>query len=202
MTQDSSDFDGKSYALIGECDNIEKLDEAMDSIKVSEKQGVLGNYCVITDALGYVVEHSDSDNSNYVLYSIGKNLMKGRVSFMKMDKKICPYCGKNLKLIAPTYNTFPQIVMGETEFIVVGELRLHSYTKCPVGKLTDLKQIKERFSKGQSVIKTFNKFGKKTKWSNPIRTVSFVKEKISNGGLSLYEENLPFYVKTATESWL
>lgn len=66
MTQDSSDFDGESYALIGECDNIEKLDEAMDSVEVSEKQGVLGNYCVITDALGYVVEHSDSDNSNYV----------------------------------------------------------------------------------------------------------------------------------------
>lgn len=66
MTQDSSDFDGESYALIGECDDIEKLDEAMNSIEVSEKQGVLGNYCVITDALGYVVEHSDSDNSNYV----------------------------------------------------------------------------------------------------------------------------------------
>ncbi|MBE6889737.1 MAG: hypothetical protein E7485_06960 [Ruminococcaceae bacterium] len=66
MTQDSSDFDGESYELIGECDNIEKLDEAMDTIKASKKQGVLGNYCVITDALGYVVEHSDSNNSNYV----------------------------------------------------------------------------------------------------------------------------------------
>lgn len=131
------------------------------------------------------------------IYQLGyySGEMKGQVSFMNLNNKICPYCGKKLKLIAPTYNTFPQIcgkVMGGTEFCVVGELRLNSYTKCPVGKLTDLKQIKERFSKGQSVIKTFNKFGKKTKWSNPIRTVSFVKEKISNGGLSLYEENLPF----------
>lgn len=124
--------------------------------------------------------------------------MKERVSFMKMDKKICPYCGKNLKLIAPTYNTFPQIcgkVMGGAEFCVVGELRLYSYSKCPVGKLTDLEQIKDRFSKGQSVIKTFNKFGRNTKWSNPIRTVSFLKKKISNGGISLYEENLPLLCK-------
>lgn len=130
-------------------------------------------------------------NSYRIARSGGK---KGRIDLMDLNNKYCPYCGKNLKLIAPTYNTFPQIcgkVMGGTEFCVVGELRLHSYTKCPVGKLSDLEQIKERFSKGRSVIKTFNKFGRNTKWSNPIRTVSFVKKKISNGGISLYEENLP-----------
>lgn len=114
---------------------------------------------------------------------------------MELGKKICPYCGEKLQLISPKFNTYPQScgkILGGAEFCVVGELRLSSYSRSPAGKLADLAQIRERCSKGESVTKTFNKFGKYTKWSNPVRTVSFIEKKISKGGISLYEENLPF----------
>lgn len=66
MTQDSSDFDGESYDLIDECDDMVSLNKAMSQVKVSKYEGDLGNYCVITDAIAETVNSADTSVNNYV----------------------------------------------------------------------------------------------------------------------------------------
>lgn len=66
MTQDVTDFFDDSYKVIGECTNIDDFNKTIGRIKISDEEGFFGNYCTVTDALAYVLEHSDSGVKNYV----------------------------------------------------------------------------------------------------------------------------------------
>ncbi len=66
MTQDVTDFFDDSYKVIGECTNIDDFNKTIGRIKISDEGGFFGNYCTVTDALAYVLEHSDSGVKNYV----------------------------------------------------------------------------------------------------------------------------------------
>lgn len=66
MIQDSSDFDGESFVCIAECNDLVSLNKAMSQVKVSEYEGDLGNYCVITDAIAKTVNSADASVNNYV----------------------------------------------------------------------------------------------------------------------------------------
>lgn len=66
MTQDVTDFFNDSYKFIGECTNIDEFNKTINSIKLSRKDGFLGDYCSVTDALTYAVENSSSNVKNYV----------------------------------------------------------------------------------------------------------------------------------------
>lgn len=66
MTQDVTDFFDDSYKVIGECTNIDDFNKTIGRIKISDEEGFFGNYCTVTDALAYVLDHSDSGVKNYV----------------------------------------------------------------------------------------------------------------------------------------
>lgn len=66
MTQDVTDFFDDSYKVVGECSNIDDFNKTIGRIKISDEEGFFGNYCTVTDALAYVLDHSDSGVKNYV----------------------------------------------------------------------------------------------------------------------------------------
>ncbi len=65
LTQDVSDFENSSFEVV--CESAQKpedIDEALEKVKVSNKSGVFGDHCIISEALAYAVNQSSSSVHN------------------------------------------------------------------------------------------------------------------------------------------
>ena len=100
LTQDLSDFDESSFEIV--CESATSLDEvnaALDKIKISRNEGLFGDYCIISEALTYVVENSDASVNNYIFdfYNQTEAIYEDNIDDDLLEKiKSC-----NISIISP-----------------------------------------------------------------------------------------------------
>ncbi len=120
---------------------------------------------------------------------------------MKLEKKVCPCCGKPLKLIPPSREFFPDtmgVSINGIEFSLRGECRFSSYDKDPQSeKLNTLRnnfmgRVESTIISDRAVLYISEYYqGQRTR-SFPVTPVNFISRKIRKGGIHLYNRWLFF----------
>ncbi len=120
---------------------------------------------------------------------------------MKLDNKVCPCCGKPLKLIAPIRKYFPDVMgvsLNGVEFALRNDSRISSYTRKPMAeKLNSMHNmfigIAESRRISENSITHFPENGnRKSNPLYPVVPIRFIERKIRQGGRHLYNRWLFF----------
>lgn len=127
--------------------------------------------------------------------SIGSGGTKGRISFMNLNNKNCPYCGEKLNLVSPTKNELPlrmAVSANGVEFCVKPAFRLCSYShKAHSLSKNYIESQKSFFEKSKIDIYQGTLFARGNARFRCI-TTKYTDTQIRKGGLHLYKEYLTF----------
>lgn len=66
ITQEASSFSDKDYNVEENFMSFDSFEKTLNNIKISDKEGIFGNYCTITDSISAIVDSSDMNVNNFI----------------------------------------------------------------------------------------------------------------------------------------
>ena len=101
ITQRASSFGGEDYNVEEGFESYNSFEKSLNRIKLSDKDGMLGNHCVITDSIAPIVDLSDTDVNNFIFIIYNQ---KDAVFEQNIADELCEKAknnGINISIVSP-----------------------------------------------------------------------------------------------------